>query len=460
MFDQLWPRDDPGRPQRACEHVLAADSERICWFFGAATDRALVCRACAAVFPTEPTWVSLTPEWQAKEVLGSRLAGYCGSPGVLVRETRSSFVHDSIALVFDQPIVDLAPVVATRDRWAILLQDGTLVTRSLRAPTSERVWPLVPWGFSLTDQCEVRSSRGGRFVAVLEASGSRGAVFDTATGAVVRSLDRKDYRAENSRFSFAFVDAWEIEARAAKAANTTPRERPSNEDATLIVTATDWNRLDVIELSTGRTLSQRELVQVSSEDTNEQGKTALDYFHGALAVSPRSKWIVDSGWYWAPLGADTAWSMDAWLGNVFESEDGPSRCQLVERSYFWDGPVAWLDEDTIAVWGYGDDDENLVPAALICSLVDRSHERWFAGPTIRRPRAYPPRDLSDTWVFDRWLFSVSDEDGTCVWDVATGERIAKDATLKPRRYHAGAKEWVTLHPDHVVLSRFAYDEDP
>ncbi|MBL8685097.1 MAG: hypothetical protein JNK05_38325 [Myxococcales bacterium] len=459
MFDQFVPREGVGRSRRACAHAAANPAGYWAWFFGVGVERGWVCAACAAAYPTEPAWVDVTPEW-AHEARGEGSpSGTVGAPQVLVRDTGASFAHERVSISWARSIVDLVSFGTSRDEWAILLRDGTLIVTSLRATQGERRWPSVALGFEVTDQCAIHSSKSGRYIAVVEASASRGAVFDTERGAVVLALDRKSYHAENSRFPFAFVDAAAVRSRLGHSDATT-RAHPIAEDAdTFVIAASNWNRLDLYDPATGRVLSERSLATSDTASGARDATRALDYFHGALSVSPRSRWVLDSGWHWHPWGADNVWSIDAWFENPYESEDGASRASLVQRAYFWDGPAAWIDEDTVVVWGYGDDDETLIPAALICSVYERALLRWFAGPTIRQPAAYPPRNLKDTLVFDRWLFSVSESDGTCVWDVRTGERIARDPALAPWRYHPGAREWATVNEDHVVLSRFVERSD-
>ncbi len=86
------------------------------------------------------------------------------------------------------------------------------------------------------------------------------------------------------------------------------------------------------------------------------------------------------------------------------------------------------------MWGYGQDDEWLIPAAWLFDVASGEEVRWFAGPT-------------GTLVFDTYLFSLSEQSGTAVWDATTGERPLLDPALRPTRYHHGAKQFLTLLPD-------------
>jgi hypothetical protein len=127
--------------------------------------------------------------------------------------------------------------------------------------------------------------------------------------------------------------------------------------------------------------------------------------------------------------------------NPWESEDGPSKRRLSYRGCFWDGPLCWIDERTVASWGYGNDDENLIPAALLFDVESGRRIRWFAGPV-------------GSFTFDRYLFSCSMESGTSVWDVATGERLLHDAAFCPTAYHPGTGQFLTVRPGGLFrLSR-------
>ena len=100
--------------------------------------------------------------------------------------------------------------------------------------------------------------------------------------------------------------------------------------------------------------------------------------------------------------------------------------------------MCWVGARTLALWGYGTDEEALIPAAWMFDVASgeqwAEEVGWFAGP-------------SGDLVFDGYLFSFSEQDGMAVWDVATGERLLRDPTLCPTRYHRGARQFLTLLPD-------------
>jgi hypothetical protein len=103
--------------------------------------------------------------------------------------------------------------------------------------------------------------------------------------------------------------------------------------------------------------------------------------------------------------------------------------------------VCWIDDRILAVWGYGTENENLIPAAQIFDTETGKLLRWFAVPV-------------GTFTFDSYLFSSSVEAGTSVWDIASGERVLHDTRFNPTCFHPGSGECITLTPHGgVCLSR-------
>jgi len=127
---------------------------------------------------------------------------------------------------------------------------------------------------------------------------------------------------------------------------------------------TAWNRLDFSDSATGKLLSVRG--PTSYRSGQERPEHYLDYFHGALYVSPSGTHILDDGWVWHPVGSPTCWSLERWLtDNVWESEDGPTRKDVCAREYYWDHGMVWLDDTRVVVGGIGDDDIEIVAGARI-----------------------------------------------------------------------------------------------
>jgi hypothetical protein len=280
--------------------------------------------------------------------------------------------------------------------------DGTVISESRQAG-------------ALGPRCVVRVSRDSELAAVANTYGRRGVVFDLSTGRVTMTLCRDEYLEDVSAFPLALAD---IDRR------------------TVVIHGTDWNRLDVSDARTGVLLTQRR--PTSYKRGEERPPHYLDYLHSQLALSPSQEHVADNGWVWHPVGVIRTWSLRRWLhDNVWESEDGPSLRSLTWRYYYWDGPLCWLDDHRLAVWGYGRDDEWLIPAVTVYDVRTGEPERWFAGP-------------KGSLAFDEFLFSFDKTEGMTAWDVETRERVASEPGFCPAGYHRGSKQFISLVDNNAV----------
>ena len=406
---------------RVCIHLNEGrDGDHPHYFTGDGIEHALICLSCrdnpASI---ESNLCAVSPERFAE----IEEAGYwewdknaiIGRPEIRERPTGLSFEHTEaaqIGVALDD-VAAIAPVRSDVNGQCLLLTvDGTLFEVDPLRGCTARLISLSDIGISLTPKLALHVSPGGEMAAVVEVRGQRGVVVDVAAGAVTMSLDRGDYHPEQTDFPIAFFE---------------------NGGRPLVAHGTHWNRLDISDPTTGELLSERS--PTSYRRGEERPRHYLDYFHGELTVSPAGEWIVDNGWDWHPLGVVVTWSLRCWAqSNIWESEDGSSKRPLCRRNYFWGGPLCWIAENTLAVWGYGNDDENLIPAALLFDIESGRLVRWFAGPM-------------GCFVFDRHLFSYSVSDGTSVWDVMTGERLLREPSLCPTVYHPGVGQFFTVMPD-------------
>jgi hypothetical protein len=133
-------------------------------------------------------------------------------------------------------------------------------------------------------------SKRGEFAVVVNDYGRYGQVIDLRSGAVTFALDGGDYHPATVPFSFAFADMF---------------------GCVVAVHRTALNRLDVSDPSTGELLTQRSPTSYRSGE--ERPEHYLDYFHGALYLSPSGAHILDDGWVWHPVGVPTVWSLNRWM---------------------------------------------------------------------------------------------------------------------------------------------------
>ncbi|NOX57919.1 MAG: hypothetical protein GXP29_03560 [Planctomycetes bacterium] len=284
--------------------------------------------------------------------------------------------------------------------------------------------------FEIDDGTGLLLSSRFDYGVIFQTFGEHACVFELSTGAITAHISRGKYLTGVSHYSVAFL---EINERS------------------LIVVATDWNRLDIIDPSSGHCLTGRS--PTSHNEGEQPPKHYLDYFHGQLFVSPKGNWIVDNGWVWHPIGLVRSWNLHAWLNrNPWESEDGPSLQTLADWFYFMNGPVCWIDDSTIAIWGWGSDDDWLIPAVRLFDLPSGQETRWFPGPKTRSKWELPRKKIAPSMFFDSYLFSIHDDFGTAVWDVFSGEQLLQDSSLNPVQYHPGSKEFLSVASDGILLS--------
>ncbi|MFD5074747.1 hypothetical protein [Streptomyces sp. NPDC058371] len=330
-------------------------------------------------------------------------------------------------------VVDLAPV---RDRdqpaWLALSEDGTISRWDVAAGSHETVGATTvpaesdrePWnGYEL--RRHLHASHDGMFAAVVNDHGLFGEVVDLRTGEITLALDNQGDEEETVPFSLEFT---------------------RNGGRCVVIHRTAWNRLDVSDAQTGALLTDRSLP--TRTDPEAVLEHDLDYFHGALYVSPDGKRILDDGWIWQPAGIPAVWDLGQWIeGNVWESEDGPSRVDLCDRWYDWNRAVTWIDSTRVAVEGLGHDDIDTRPGARI---FDTSRTGRSEPP--RRPRAVEllafegptGRFFSD----GTRLFSCGDTD-LSIWDPTAGKLLGTVPDFSPAHYHPGARQFLEL-TDGVV----------
>lgn len=404
-----------GAGRRMCPHQLDVDDppDFTVRFTGRGVEHVLLCPECSKL-PDPPLADVCAACFDARSAWILSASGLQGRPEIRGRASAVAFAHRAVD-VDVPPLQALAPLNdGDRSAWLGVGDDGVLRRIALDVP---RAAPIA--SVDLVPPLRIETSPDGRFAAVVEARGGRGRVYDLASDRLTLRLVRGDYHLEHCEFPAAFFHDGE---------------------RTLLVHGTDWNRLDLSDPATGELLTARE----------PDKERALDYFHGRLAVSPDGRWLIDDGWIWHPVGALRRVDLRRWRReNVWESEDGPSALDLRQVSYFWGGPSCFLDDGTLALWGFGWDAEVMADAALIVDVERGRAKRWFAGP--------PSGDFS----FDRHLVVSTLKDGATVWDVETGERLHHDPAFGLSVHHPRARRWArSREGGGLIETRFSEPGGP
>lgn len=439
---------DAEKTGRACQHLLKkgnleyfVSSEHFRFFTGRGTGFVLVCAECARDPASSVAhWRTICDSCMQDLACGTRL-GDLGSPEIKIRDAGLAITRRVIAgPKVRGAIIAAAPCgVDGSGSWLLLSNACELMALQAgeKGPDSRNIDLDLP--LETDSPLSLVVSADGRFAAIAHTFGRRGIVVDLVTERIAMKLDRGDYHNEHCKFPIAFVE---------------------HAGTQLLIHATDWNRLDVTDVASGRLLTTRE--PTSYREGQDRPAQYLDYFQCGLSVSPGGEWIAGNGWVWHPVGVVTTWSVNRWLAeNVWESEDGPSKRSICWRDYFWDGPLCWIDSRTLAVWGLGEDDVLLIPGVRLFNVETGEETESFAGPVNGNQKEVLKADEKEAYmhsagqlVYDRWLFSWAPGKPFTVWDVADGARLLEAVGLNPLAYHRGSGEFLSVLPNGTIqLSR-------
>jgi len=161
------------------------------------------------------------------------------------------------------------------------------------------------------------------YVAIVESKGLNGVVVSTKHDDWRMKLAREDYHCNNCTWTIGFV---------------------RRQEQTVLIHATQWNRIDFTELPTRKCLTEREV-------DYKKELNYLDYFHSSLYLSPDKKHFVVNGWVWSPYDVLYCWNIERFIKEYEPSVTDLS--QLDHNGYNWDRPCCFIDNQTIA-WGYNE----------------------------------------------------------------------------------------------------------
>lgn len=433
---------DSEKVGQACEHLLQKATEEYYksddhfrFFTGLGSDFVLLCQECAR-HPEDSKihWQTICDSCVQDIACGTRL-GEVGSPEIKRRDMGLKLTHRFVsALPSVGPVIAVAPRgIDSEGTWILLTADQQLVALDTAGQFVTLVTLSGEFRVEAGAPVSLSVSRDGHFAAIANTYGRRGVVVDFEQQRVVVELARGDYHNEHCKFPVVFAE---------------------HGGKQVVIHGADWNRLDVSELPSGRVLTSRE--PTSYQRGQERPAHYLDYFQCSLSVSPNCDWLAGNGWVWHPVGVVATWSLKKWLeGNVWESEDGPSKKTLCWRDYYWDGPLCWVDDRTIAVWGLGEDDILLIPGVRLFDVERGEEKSSFAGPVGgSRKESLQVAGKGKEFIhgagnlfFDRWLFSWMEGKAFTIWDISDGALLLEEPQFFPLNYHPGSKEFLSVMPD-------------
>jgi hypothetical protein len=363
---------------------------------GSSTTTAMVCQECF--------------EYAISEV--GDLDGVRGQPEVRTRDEPFETQLRITELPNDiGAITDVCPLTIEGNlHWLLLTQDGLLAQLDANDGASRLLTSVVlpsepnhePWCGRILKP-RLHTSPSGQCAAIVNDYGRFGKIVELRSGRVTLELDGGDYHSETVPFSF-----------------------------------------DMSDPLTGNLLTRRN--PTSYQKGQNRPEHYLDYFHGAIHVSPTSARIADDGWAWHPCGMPTTWSLEEWAShNVWESEDGPTRGAICYRDYYWDHGMTWLGDNVLAVGGLGEDDVAMIDGARIFEIVPSAGSA--AGAPVSRSSPHEIRAFAGpagSFFSDgQYLFS-SDQNGLSRWDVSDGSRTGHLPGFKPTHFHRSAREFAQV----------------
>jgi hypothetical protein len=422
------------RPLHLCPHLAGeADPEAyVVWFTGHGKDLNWVCEVCARRYPLTPVeWVPVPERWLDEHSSNLKWEGIHGQPEVRVLESRIRFEHRNINPLKElfYTFVDAQPCPTVAHRWYALCTNGHLVVFDSQIDKPLGVIDTAHRCFGnpeFTADVRLCISPRNDFAAIYQEFGSHAVLLELPKFTVTAHLTRGNYYVGASRFPVAFF---------------------VHDGRTLAMAGSEWNRLDIYDPKTGISLTER------GPTACEDGKRPvryLEYFHGELCVSPNNTHVMECGWIWGGCNLWRWWDIEAWMRNVWESEDGTSLTYLAAQES-WSG-TCWIDDTMLAVCGWGLDEWALPAIVLMDVQAQGKTLRWFPGLATPGSRSWPGQ-FCEHLFFDKYLFAVSAKVGTTVWNIATGERLHLDGDTKPRRYHPLSKEFLAITDTGFRISR-------
>lgn len=180
---------------------------------------------------------------------------------------------------------------------------------------------LDPAEIQWNQPLQLHLSPNDRYIAITNKYGQYGAIYDTKTGNILLKLDRKTYHIEQTYFPIAFFE---------------------QDSVTYLIHGINWNKLELTEIPSGKTLSERAVIEHDVDDDRY-----LDYFYGELHISPNNKTFLSSGWVWQPVSVLRFTDLQKWFSEPYQPEM-PHNGDRQFWSYYWDRALCWIDDETVA----------------------------------------------------------------------------------------------------------------
>ena len=278
---------------------------------------------------------------------------------------------------------------------------------------------------------QLYSSKSGLYSAIVINYGQFGQVFDHKEKNVILNLNGQHYYDNMVPFSLAFCTL---------------------EQDDIVIYRSDWNRLDSFNLTQKKSSTERDIAPYQQENRPEH---YLDYFHGALSVSPDGKYLLDDGWLWQGIAMTHLCSLQDWLTkNPFESEDGKSLQSIAFEEEGWDYPICWQTEDTFLMW------QNVVSAeehdgaqgheSVVCPHVRMN--QILADQSIQTELWKMPEQtqkILNMYADDGKLMIIGNEN-ISIYDIHSRQCIKQIPNTLPQKQHINRHSLWSFQQHHLI----------
>ena len=269
------------------------------------------------------------------------------------------------------------------------------------------------------------------YIAIVNERGTNGVVIKSRDNKWMMLLCREDHHSEHCPYPIAFIKSG---------------------DEQHLLQATQWNRLDITDLETGRFLTDRVV-------EHEPRTNYLDYFLGRLHVAPDNRHFVSSGWAWSPVDFLYVWEVESFHKAYEPSGQYLEQPEDFEGSgYVFDRPSCFIDNKHFA-WGFNPSEE-LIENAEIHVESEVAISDVAMGKVVERipfdhfafeQSGY--REVCGTLAFDgksQSFIAFSDKHDLVVTD-RKGTEIGRRA-IRPRAFSTSALSALCINGPNVDVT--------
>lgn len=274
---------------------------------------------------------------------------------------------------------------------------------------------------------EITLSKTNQYCFIYQKFGEIGVLIDLFAKKVIKTLKRDGYHNDVSSYSNLFFE---------------------HNNKEYFIYQTEWNKLDIIDLSTFEIISTRNTAY-GSEDY-------IDYFYSDIIVSDNGEYIVSTGWCWQPFAVMYSINTKKIFENFNEIE-----LQLKEKGfgfggYYWDRAKCFIDNETIAfVYNINEfdpeDDEDKTEKIVIYNLKEHKEVKRIDFNGFELNEYFEPKDYGSWFAFNKYLYTISECGGVSVIDLNDETVLFTDKELYFDLYCKSSNVFVNINKNNEFV---------